>query len=256
MITAVKNVFKSLLNKKGGSDEISITWVKRDPRSWLSQVFSDYVIEPRVSSYSHRIEAIAAHTNELGAQPLWEGYEGNNRGGQTRMPSHVRTSAGVGNLYTFLIQERKPQIIVEFGTAFGVSGMFFLAGINENRKGKLLTFEPNRVWAKIARENLSQICDRFELIEGTFEENIDKVLQRDQLIDFAFIDAIHTKEFVIPQLDMVVARSSDGAIIILDDINFSESMRECWSIVSNDDRFTSSAALGDRVGILELKQTL
>ena len=45
-------------------------------------------------------------------------------------------------------------------------------------------------------------------------------MQKDQRIDMAFIDAIHTKEFVITQLDLVVARSNKNAIIILDGINF------------------------------------
>jgi hypothetical protein len=68
----------------------------------------------------------------------------------------------------------------------------------------------------------------------------------------AFIDAIHTKEFVVSQLEIVIARSSSKAIIILDDINFSDSMNECWKAVSTDRRFSASAALGERVGILEL----
>jgi len=161
----------------------------------------------------------------------------------------------MGNLYTFLVQALQPNIIVEFGTAFGVSGMYFLAGIESNHKGQLLTFEPNDVWRNLAVRNLSRISDRFQSTAGTFEENIDKVLPQGQSIDLAFIDAIHTKEFVIPQLEIVMARSSDKAIIILDDINFSASMRECWETVSNDSRFLASAALDERVGILELNKS-
>ena len=187
-------------------------------------------------------------------QPLWEGYAGNNVGGLTRTPDEVRTVASMGNLYTFLVQKFKPNVIVEFGTAFGVSGMYFLAGIESNGTGKLLTFEPNDVWAKLARNNLSQISDRFDCVLGTFEANIDGSLPQGQCIDMAFIDAIHTKEFVIPQLEIVVAKSSCGAIIILDDINFSDNMRECWKEVSTDSRFSASAELGERVGILELNR--
>lgn len=169
------------------------------------------------------------------------------------MPDGVRTVPAMGNLYTYLVQKLKPKTIVEFGTAFGVSGMYFLAGINSNNKGTLLTFDPNDVWAKLAKDNLSGISDRFKLTIGTFEENIDNVLPQGGTIDLAFIDAIHTKEFVLPQLDIVVAKSSNGAIIILDDINFSDNMKQCWKEVSCDSRFSSSASLGKRVGILELK---
>ena len=57
------------------------------------------------------------------------------------------------NLYSYLVQKRKPRIIVEFETAFGVSGMYFPAGINANNEGKLLTFGPNDVLAKLAKSN-------------------------------------------------------------------------------------------------------
>lgn len=251
MFTAIKTIVKpyvrNYINRK-----ISIHWIKKDDHSWLPQVLSGNYIVPSTSAYSNKIEKLAHQTNQQGAQPLWEGYAGNNIGGSTRMPDGVRTAPAMGNLYTYLVQELKPKTIVEFGTAFGVSGMYFLAGINSSNNGTLLTFDPNNVWAKIAEHNLSQISDRFKLTIGTFEENIDNVLPQGEFIDLAFIDAIHTKNFVVPQLDIVVARSSNRAIIILDDINFSDDMKECWKEVSSDSRFSSSASLGDRVGILEL----
>lgn len=252
MYTAIKKIIKPYIRKHINS-KIPINWVKREDGSWLSQTLSEVYIIPKKSSYSGKIEKLAHQTNKQGAQPLWEGYAGNNIGGSTRMPDGVRTTPAMGDLYTHLVKELKPKIIVEFGTAFGVSGMYFLAGINFNHKGRLLTFDPNEVWAKLAEDNLSQISDRFKLTIGTFEENIDRVLPQGQSINLAFIDAIHTKEFVVPQLEIVVAKSSSGAIIILDDISFSENMKECWKEVSCDSRFVSSALLGNRVGILELK---
>jgi len=251
--TRIKQFIKRVVEKYK-SPMIPIHWIKTDQNSWLSQQFNFAFIKPEKSIYSSRIEKLSEQTNQLGVQPLWEGYAGNNVGGLTRAPDDVRTVASMGNLYTFLVQKCKPNIIVEFGTAFGVSGMYFLAGIESNGTGKLLTFEPNDVWAKLAKNNLYQISHRFDCILGTFEVNIDSSLPQGQCIDMAFIDAIHTKEFVIPQLEIVVAKSSSGAIIILDDINFSDNMRECWKEVSTDSRFSASAELGERVGILELKR--
>ncbi len=253
MFITIKKTMKGLL-RKDKSQKIQIHWIKKDEDSWLSQEFKNPFIVLDRTVYSEKIEKLAQQTNELGPQPLWEGYAGNNIGGPARMPSEVRTPADMGDLFTYLVQKRKPNVVVEFGAAFGVSGMYFLAGIESNSKGKLLTFEPNDVWAKLAKANLSQISDRFNLICGTFEESIENSLPHDKYIDIAFIDAIHTKEFVIPQLEIVVAKSSSKAIIILDDINFSENMKECWEEVSTDSRFSSSAALDNRVGILELSK--
>lgn len=237
------------------SPHISVKWVRKDRRSWLAQYFKHNFISPKQTIFSRRIESLAKETDQLGPQPLWDGYANNNVAGPTRMPNGVRTIETIGNLFTYLVQKIQPNIVVEFGTAFGVSGMYFLAGIESNHKGKLLTFEPNDIWRGLAIRNLSQISDRFESIAGTFEDNIDDVLPRQQSIDLAFIDAIHTKEFVVPQLERVISQSSDHAVIILDDINFSDSMVECWEEVSQDCRFACSVALGGRVGILELNRS-
>jgi predicted O-methyltransferase YrrM len=251
MLSIVQQFINKIIRNQGDAS-ILIHWIKQSENSWLRQQFQGDFIKPSNSIYSSRIEKLARQTNELGSQPLWEGYANNNIGGSTRTSNQVRTDASMGDLYTSLVRKRKPNIMVEFGTAFGVSGMYFLAGIESNGEGRLLTFEPNRIWAKLARNNLSQISNRFDLIVGTFEENIENSLAQNQRIDIAFIDAIHTKEFVIPQLEIVVAKSSSQAIVILDDINFSDDMYECWKEVSIDSRFSASATLGDRVGILEL----
>ena len=231
---------------------IQIDWIKKDDHAWLPQQFEEDFITPKKSIYSERIEKLAQQTNKLGPQPLWEEYAGNNIGGSTRMPNSVRTNTSMGNLYTYLVQKKQPGIVVEFGTAFGVSGMYFLAGMETNNKGQLLTFEPNDIWRNLAIQNLAQISQRFSSVAGTFEDNVENTLPQGQHIDIAFIDAIHTKEFVIPQLEIITEKSSDQAIIILDDINFSDSMEECWEEVSMDSRFSCSARLGERVGILEL----
>lgn len=251
MLGKIKHAVRGFVDQHR-SQVVPVNWIMRNEDSWLSQHLGDSSIKFRRSAYSPRIEKLAEQTNQLGPQPLWSGYEGLNIAGPTRTPDKVRTAAVMGNLYTYIVQKLQPQIVVEFGTAFGVSGMYFLAGIEANNRGQLLTFEPNDVWRKLAILNLPQISNRFNSTAGTFEDNINNVLPQGQTIDLAFIDAIHTKEFVVSQLDIVLARASDKAIIILDDIRFSDSMRECWQEVSRDSRFSCSAELGNRVGIVEL----
>jgi predicted O-methyltransferase YrrM len=249
MLGRIKRVVKKLI--AGDKDRIlTLHWVKKGEDTWLARQLQGTFIKPTRSPFSKKIENLARETNKAGPQPVWEGYEGNNIAGPTRMPEGVRTNPPMGDFYTWLVQMWKPETIVEFGTAFGVSGMYFLAGLETNQKGHLLTFDPNDVWRKLALGCLGGISTRFTSISGTFEENVDTALA-DRSIDIAFIDAIHTSEFVIPQLELVLARCNTKAIIILDDINFSDNMRACWNQVANDSRFVSSVALGARVGVLE-----
>jgi len=246
MLDVAKRTIKELFGH-----ETSATWVKKADGSWLVQHLQGAAVRPANTSFSSRIEKLAEQANRMGPQPLWEGYGGNNVGGATRMPAGVRTTAVMGNFYSWLVRTWQPEVIVEFGTAFGVSGMYFLAGLETNGKGRLLTFEPNETWRRIAVACLEKIGTRFISTAGTFEATIDGVLPAGERIDLAFIDAIHTSAFVMPQLERVVARCSDHALVVLDDINFSDDMRACWNRVSRDSRFVSSVALGQRVGILE-----
>jgi len=249
MLDRLKSVVKTVMSgDRQGT--LGIHWIRKGEDTWLLSVLHDSVIQPAPTRFSKKIEILARDTNRLGPQPLWEGYEGNNIAGATRMPDGVRTSAHMGDFYSWLVEGWKPDTIVEFGTAFGVSGMYFLAGVETNQKGHLLTFDPNEVWRKLALVSLAGISNRFTSVAGTFEENVDRVLEG-RSIDVAFIDAIHTREFVIPQLELVLARCNRTAIVILDDINFSDDMRACWKEVANDSRFASSVVIGERVGILE-----
>jgi predicted O-methyltransferase YrrM len=105
----------------------------------------------------------------------------------------------------------------------------------------------------LAKENLKKISTRFILTIGTFEDNIDHVLPNDSTIDMAFIDAIHTSAFVLPQMEIVLKKSKSGTIILFDDINFSEDMLSCWKRIAADTRFIATATIGERVGIAEVK---
>jgi predicted O-methyltransferase YrrM len=131
--------------------------------------------------------------------------------------------------------------------------MYWLSGLEMNAAGRLLTFEPNKVWAPIARGNLDAIGTRFELTVGTFEENIDRMLRSGEQIDIAFIDAIHTSEFVVPQFQIVAARLAPGGLVLLDDIDFSDDMRSCWELLRGDSRVAASVEV-DRVGVLEFRR--
>lgn len=250
MLSSLKKVLSKAL---GGRQDrrVQIRWVTRRSSSWLAEHVTSATVSPGQSRFSTEIERLANETNGAGAQPLWEGYADSNVGGETRKPEAVRTAVLMGEMYSWLVQRWKPEIVVEFGTAFGVSGMYFLAGLEINGRGRLLTFEPNEVWRPMAVRCLSAISGRYTSVSGTFEENVDKILANGERIDLAFIDAIHTSAFVRPQLEIVVARCSDRALIILDDINFSDDMRKCWHEVSRQDRFVSSLELGGRVGVLE-----
>ena len=243
------NRIRDFLEIKGYSYRLSLDWVKREPSSWLASNLPAESFKPRRAAHARRIEARTAATQRLGAKPLWPGY---GQDGAVRTANEVRTSARMGCLFTWLVLRRKPSVVVEFGTAFGTSGMYWLSGLETTRSGKLFTFEPNREWATIARENLIAISQRFDLTEGTFEDNVQAKLGDGQVIDVAFIDAIHTSAIVLPQFELVLRRLKPGGLVLFDDIDFSEDMADCWLRLAKDTRVGASVAVAGHVGIVEM----
>jgi hypothetical protein len=75
----------------------------------------------------------------------------------------------------------------------------------------------------------------------------------DEQIDIAFVDAIHTSDFVTPQVEMLIERLARRGLILLDDISFSDDMSRCWQRWATDPRVIASVAVANRVGFLEFK---
>ncbi len=228
--------------------------------TWCAAQLAGYASSRPDTKQMRRIESLARQADALGEQPLWEGYAGQQtipgRFGKdmTRRAAQVSKTTPEGAFFTWLVQQRKPRNVLEFGTAFGVSGMYWLAGLEANASGELLTFEPNAVWAAIAAKNLAAISPRFTLTNGIFEDHVPRLLSEKRAVDIAFIDAIHTSAFVNRQLELVLQLAAPGALIIIDDINFSDDMRACWQNIAMSDRFVAAYMLGERVGIVELAQ--
>jgi predicted O-methyltransferase YrrM len=220
-------------------------WVKRG-ESWLSSTYGDRIKLPPAPREA-LVEQRAAETNNAGAHPLIAEY---GQPGAVRTPDQVRSTRQAGRFYADLAR-RRPGTIVEFGAAFGTSGMYWMSGLEAAGQGRLLSFEPNEAWAAHARANIGAIGSRYILTVGTFEDNIQIVLKTQEQIDVAFVDAIHTSDFVKPQFELVMAHLAPGGIVILDDIDFSDDMASCWKELAVDHRVAASFVFNGRVGVIQ-----
>jgi predicted O-methyltransferase YrrM len=235
--------------------EMPIQWTRRAP-GWLADNMPGPVLRPPAAPAKREIERRARLTEAKGPQPLWSGYRAvasyrAHAGGETRTSEDVRTQPVMGDAFAWLAARRRPGVLVECGSAFGVSGMYWLSGLEQAGAGEFLGFEPNEIWAAIAEENLAAIGRRFRLVRGTFEDHLDAVLGG-RPIDLAFIDAIHTSAFVNAQYDIVRRHAGPGALVLLDDITFSDDMAACWRDVAERPEVRASLSIAGRVGVVEL----
>jgi predicted O-methyltransferase YrrM len=225
---------------------LSLHWRRRG--GWIGEHLLEAVpLAPR----KRRIEQLAFQTNRRGPHALADAY-GDATG--TRHPNEVRSASRLGDLYAWLVLQRRPETVVEFGSAFGVSGMYFMTGLQAAGSGHLYSFEINPSWADIAETNIRSLGSALTLTRGSFEDHVDRTVPGP--IDLAFVDGIHSYEFVTQQFALLLQRMRPGGLLLFDDINFSRlgaRMQEAWQEIAGHPQVVAAVEVQRQLGIVELK---
>jgi predicted O-methyltransferase YrrM len=200
------------------------------------------------ASQKDRIEALAAANHKrLGRQHIAPDYE---MPDATFSPREVSSPPMQGDLYAWLVAQRRPETVVEFGAGFGVSGMYFAAALEANRFGHLYSFEIHEGWADIAERTIAKVSNRFTLTRGAFEDHIDAIAGP---IDLAFVDGIHAYDFVIKQWQILQPRMSSGGLVLFDDISYGQGMREAWLEIARSSPVAGAVEFQKRLGLIECR---
>lgn len=146
-----------------------------------------------------------------------------------------------GRLYYQLVKHFKPTTILELGTSLGFGTLFLSSARPE---AKVITIESCPQTAAKAQINFHALgLSAIELINDTFEQALPVVLERLTSIDFVLIDGNHQKEPTLSYFNQIKPFLSREAVVIFDDINWSEGMREAWVEIQKDPDVTVSIDL-------------
>lgn len=155
-----------------------------------------------------------------------------------------------------LVKEFKPSVCIELGTCLGVSGAFQAASLKLNGKGKLITMEGAEELAAMSKNNFHELgLDIVQVIQGKFQDNLDKVLEENKPIDYAFIDGHHDEHATISYFEQFIPYLSEKSIMVFDDISWSEGMRRAWNKISEDENVKIAVDLR-AIGIIVLDSNL
>nr|WP_321412657.1 class I SAM-dependent methyltransferase [uncultured Carboxylicivirga sp.] len=152
-----------------------------------------------------------------------------------------------GEILFRLVNEFKPQNIIELGTSLGISTCY-LAMPDSNCK--VYSIEGCENTANIARKNLQEMkCNGVELINGQFQDVLpDLVASLDQL-DFVFFDGHHEKIATIDYFNQCLLKKWNNTVFVFDDIHWSKGMDEAWEIIYSHPSVTVSIDLF-QIGII------
>lgn len=130
-----------------------------------------------------------------------------------------------------LVNHFKPNVMVELGTSAGISSAYQASG---NKQGKLITIEGCENTATIAEQTFKDLAiENIWLINDEFEKGLEKVFTDYPETDYVFIDGNHRKEPTLNYFERCLKQSHEKTIFIIDDINWSDEMRDAWKNIQH-----------------------
>lgn len=157
---------------------------------------------------------------------------------------HAAKPAKLGQLLFRIARYYGCERIVELGTSLGISTAYLASG-GAATKGGATGPDSVRVWtiegaaaiAAVAARNFQELgLVNVELVVGNFDELLEGVLDRAGRVDLAFVDGNHRLEPTLRYFHMLMERCAPGAMLIFDDIHWSEDMEEAWEGIQRDPR--------------------
>jgi len=157
--------------------------------------------------------------------------------GRRKISSIARFGISSGKdclLLSELVSRTKGKVIIELGTSLGLSTAYLSRAVPD---GVIYTFEGNSHLCEIALNNWKKLaCQNIRLIQGDISTHLKDVLSQVGEVDFAIIDANHTKDAVIEYFEMICPKMADRGMILIDDIRWSTEMYEAWRLLVKDAR--------------------
>lgn len=134
-----------------------------------------------------------------------------------------------------LVKVFSPKVGLELGTNVGISAAYIASAMPG---GELVTLEASPYRIAQAR-NLHRVLglSNVDYVQGLFAETLPTTLQGIDGIDFALIDGHHQYQPTLDYFDAIHPFMSPGAVVVFDDIRWSEGMKQAWSVLSTDIRF-------------------
>jgi len=133
-----------------------------------------------------------------------------------------------------LIREFRPQVCLELGTCLGISASYQAAALKLNESGRIVTLEGAGSLAKLAEGYFRSLgLDNVDVVAGLFQDTLTNVLEENRPIDYAFVDGHHQEEPTLAYFREILPFLSERAILIFDDISWSEGMKRAWSTIKD-----------------------
>ena len=148
----------------------------------------------------------------------------------------------------------KPEQVVETGVAYGLSTMYVLQALEENKKGSLHSidgvFSPWQTKEMIGTAIPSNLKNRWNFHFGSSTKNLNNVLSSMSSVDIFLHDSLHTYKNMMFEFEMAWPYISSGGFLISDDVGDNNAFYDfCTKL--NLDFITLKQKSGTYLGIIK-----
>lgn len=141
-------------------------------------------------------------------------------------------SPKLGQLLFRMVVYYKPTRILELGTSLGISTLYLASG---NEQMPVVTLEGSAAVAEVAQQNFRTMAlGNIRSVIGNFDDILPELIEAEPGFDMVFIDGNHRLEPTLAYFDQLKAQIPTRAILIFDDIHWSEEMEEAWDRIKKD----------------------
>ncbi len=238
------------MRRDSAYSDLKIVYVRERSTNWSRKRLRTVVDRKIEASFFSKIDSRRTALSRLAPKRLPGVYDGAAKGGEAALATMARFSIppAYGRILYALVEEIKPRLVVEAGAGYGISGMYIGCALSDDPDASFITFEPGE-YAAIAEDSVSQVIDNAFVIRDRFER-FYQYLDADAEIGFAFFDAVHAYGALRRDTKLIKGWLSPGAMIVLDDVNYSEETRAAWSKIATDRDVDFSALINKRLGVI------
>ncbi len=161
-------------------------------------------------------------------------------------------SRNEGEFLMRLVSFYKFENLLELGTNLGFSGLYQQKGMVSN--AQFTTIEGSESLANFAKQLFENQGFSPKIIVSPFLDFLKELkTNENNLYDYVLMDGHHQKEPTLNYVKLIKPYLKPNAFVLIDDINWTEEMYNCWVELIKDEDFTVSIELY-QTGILIYKK--
>lgn len=165
-------------------------------------------------------------------------------------------SRSLARLLYALHRELRPQSTLELGTCVGISTAYLATAASLNGGGSVVSIDGSAARLAVAEETLRGLgLDDVDVRHGEFSAAMHNLAQEQRRFDWAFIDGNHREDPTVEYFEYFLRElAAPRALVIFDDIRWSEGMERAWARVQDSPRVELVVDLGP-IGLVQVGQT-